>query len=530
MARTRLTNPRQLTELLFNPYQQAFLAARRARVCARHCVFELDDLATAIGAPTVGSRFMWSMLDSLVCPKCGVMGERPYRRFFLRAGRQSGKTRAGGMSAVEEMTVPYSQGWACAPTYPELEDYVIPTFFSILPGEWFDDPRTEWSEDRLTLRLPNMAEVSFRSLDNPDRGTGPALDWLWIDEGRKVQKMAWQILKPTLVVKRGIAFVTTSPNYGEDWLHEQFWLPALNGTPGFWAITYKSIDNPVISPAVIEADRESMPPHLFRREYEGTIEYPEGSIYGEVLDQCLANDERIKEWLVECPDVHPSRQCIVPLDPGTDHPFAGLLIIATPRGLIVFGEYEERQKKYIDHARGIKDMVGALTPRYGIDKSQAQAALELSQYGIYAAGAENDVEAGINRVFAWMSTGRLLISVHRCPKLIARLRQYRWAEVPETRRGELAPVPFKKDDDLPDALRYGVMMWPELPTSVEAEKFLIRPQRNLLVLPDDQRKVIERNHEPEVSEDGLVRVTDDFQPYGDDRRDATGDALRDFFR
>jgi hypothetical protein len=198
--------------------------------------------------------------------------------------------------------------------------------------------------------------------------------------------------------------------------------------------------------------------------------------------------------------------------------------------LVVCGEYEARHRTYLEHATELKKIVGTLTPRYGIDRSQAQAAIELSQYGIFAQGAENDVEAGIQRVFAWMQTGRMLISTSRCPKLIARLRQYRWADVPETKRGQLTPVPFKKDDDLPDALRYGVMMWPELPTSAEAEKFLLKPVRNLLVLPDEQRRLIERNHEPEPTEDGLVRVTDDFTPHSDRDVPLTDPALGDFYR
>ena len=530
MARTRLTNPRPVNDLLYNPYQQAFLSSRRARVCPGTCVVMESDLQTAVGMPLVGSRFMWSMLDTLFCPKCGAVGARPYRRFYLRAGRRGGKTRIGAQSAVEECTVPYSQGWCCAPSYPELEDYVIPAFFSLLPSDWFDHPLTDWSEERLTLRLPNMAEVSFRSLDNPNRGAGPGLHWVWIDEGRKIQELAWQILRPALTEHKGIAFVTSTPDWGEDWCHRSFWMPAVEGRAGYWAVTYLTKDNPIIDPAEVEEARLTMPPELFRREYEASVEYPQGTIYGDVIDRCLADDAKIATWLPEWPSIHPTRPVLVPLDPGTDHPFAGVVIVVTPKGLILVGEYEERRKKYLEHATALKLLTVGLTPRYGIDKSQAQAAIELAQYGIFAQGAENDVDAGIQRVYAWMASGRMLLSTARCPKLIGRLRQYRWADIPETKRGQLAPVPFKKDDDLPDALRYGCMMWPELPTSAEAEKFLHQNGRNLAVLPADVRATIERNHEPEPSEDGLVRVTDDFQSVSDRDYPLTDPALGDFYR
>lgn len=527
MARTRLTNPRPLVELKYNPYQQAFLQARRYRTCAAGCRYGADDLVGAIGAPIIGDRFGWSMLDTLVCPKCQSPSVRPYRRFFLRAGRRGGKTRVGAMSAIEEMIVPYSIGWCCAPSYPELEDYVIPAFFSILPADWFDNPLTEWSEDRLHLRLPNGAECSFRSLDDPNRGAGPGLDWAWIDEGRKIQELAWHLLRPSLTERKGIAFVTSSPDWGEDWCHRNFYRPAEEGRPGYWAVTYQTKDNPIIDPAEVEEARATMPPELFRREFEASIEYPTGTIYGDVLDQCLAGDAAIKEWIDEWAEIHPARQGVVGLDPGTDHPFAGVKIVATPFGLVACGEYEERRLTYLKHAEGLKAMVGPLQLRWGIDRSQAQASIELTQHGIYAAPAENDVDAGIQRVYSWMATKKLRISITRCPKLIARLRQYRWADVPETKRGLVKPVPYKKDDDLPDALRYAVMLWPELPTSFTLDDG--HPRRNLMLLSEQYRREIERNMEPEETGDGLVRVTDDFTPQLFDHHPMSDSSIGDFY-
>lgn len=521
MARTRLTNPANVVALQYNPYQQQFLAAKRLRQCVMGCVQHEHD-------PEPGSPVRWSVLDSINCPRCGQVGIRPFRRFFLRAGRRGGKTRVGALAAVEEMVVPNSKGWICAPSYPELEDYVMPNFFAALPQEWFEDPLTQWSEDRYELILPNGAQCNFRSLDDPNRGAGPGLHWVWIDEGRKIQELAWHLLRPSLTEYKGIAFITSTPDWGEDWCHRNFFQPAELGKPGYWACHYLTKDNPIIDPAEVEEARETMPPALFRREYEASLEFPSGTIYGDVLEPCVVDDDRIREWLPEWKAIHPNRTAIIGMDPGSDHPFAGCLVLPTPQGLAVVGEYEERELKFVEHAAGLNLLARGTTPRYGIDRSAKQAAMELTQYGIYAQGAENDVDAGIQRVYAWMKTGKLRIARDSCPKLVRELRKYRWIEVKETEKGLSSPAPFKKDDDLVDALRYGVMLWPELPT---AAGFVLPSsnERDMTVLSAKERAEIERNREPEVTEDGLVRVTDDWMPAYVGKDPSVDAGLGDFY-
>jgi hypothetical protein len=51
-----------------------------------------------------------------------------------------------------------------------------------------------------------------------------------------------------------------------------------------------------------------------------------------------------------------------------------------------------------------------LSPRWGVDRSQAQTIIELAQHGIFAQAVEGgpgSVVAGIERVKSWMLSGRL---------------------------------------------------------------------------------------------------------------------------
>ncbi len=461
-------------ELLDHPYQQAFLAARRAR---------LTD------------------------------GSRAFRRFGLFSGRRGGKTRIGGVSAVEEATIPATHGWACAPTYGELHDYVLPATLSIIPRGWIHD----WSAANYELTLTNRSMISFRSLEDPERGRGPGLHWLWLDEGRKLQEMAWKVLRPTLSDYRGIAWVTTSPN-GFDWCYDKFYLPALQGRPGFWATKYRSIDNPRITAEEVEEARNDLDPLFFAQEYLGDFVTFTGSIYGTLVQQqILDTDEEIQKVLPEWPRIDPSRTAFSSVDPGADHPFGGLLLVVTDAGLVCVNEYLERNKTYAEHADGIREMERPFTiERRGYDRSQKQAALELAHHGLYVIPAENDVVAGIQRVSTWLRRKQLWFIKRRVPQLIEELQNYRWNEnwgkQGEAKRERV----LKVKDDLPDCLRYACMLYPELPKQVQGEGSV----RLAHTVPEDCRWAWERLRRIEHGEDdggldwSLLNVT--TSEFGDD--------------
>lgn len=495
VERLKFANAEPLVKLLHNPFQAAFMDARRLRVC-RSAGHEWT-------YPYRGAR------EDLTCPVCGGASMRGFVRFLLRAGRRGGKTRICALAMIEELTLPYAWWWATAPTYRMLEDYVLPAFFMQIPQAWLDHKESHWSESELTLRLPNRAISQFRSLESPDAGRGPGLNGIWIDEIALLTLLHWETIAPTLADKRGILLAGTTPR-GPDWVHERFYQLAERGHKGYWATHYSTLYNPAIDPEIIEEARATMTPLMFRQEYMADIVTFTGSIYGEILAPCVIDgtEAEMKAYFPEWPNLAASRPNITGLDPGTDHPFAGLQLVASPRGLVVVDEYEQANKPFSVHATAIKALRRGLEGRIAIDRSQAQAQIELAQYDLYAQAAENDVIAGINRVSAWMlaSAGRyfpgpvrngvethlpsgLVLPRSRCPKLISRLEAYRWAD--QTKHdGSRAPEKvYKKDDDLPDALRYALMLYPSLPST---DPVLQARARDLTGMPDDMRLQIER--------------------------------------
>lgn len=493
----RLANPQPLVELGYNYYQQAFLTARRLRICPQ------------------GHR--WSMLDHTGpnCPVCTERGKRAFRRFLLRAGRRGGKTRVGALAAIEETTIPGTIGWICAPTYPELEDFVMPAFFKQMPQAWLDHPDTDWDATKYTLTLPNKSIVQFRSLEDPERGRGPGLHWLWIDEICKLSLKHWETIRPTLADYGGCLIATTTPK-GEDWVHENLYEPAEEGKPGYWACVYRTIDNPFMrdgeGAAEVAEAKDSMTPEMFAQEFLADIVTFTGAIFGEYVPPCVieGTDEQMRFYFPEWPNLDLSRPSITGIDPGADHPFAASHWVASPHGLVKVGEYLARNAIYQTHAYAVQAMRRGMTGRCAIDRSQKQAQIELAQYGLYTVPAENDVVAGINRMTSWMAaskrsiergaplpTGGMVLPKSLVPKTIKQLQSYRWADNEKKDGTTKRELVHKKNDDLVDSDRYALMLYPELPKDQPVNAV---GKRDLSAMPAEYREQVERMRRIEANE------------------------------
>jgi hypothetical protein len=464
MGRTTLGNIEGSIDLLYNRHQQAFLKALLMKTPS---------------------------------------GRNAFHRLSLFAGRRGGKTKVGAVAVGHKVKQPKSIGWVCAPTYPDLHDFVIPEVLRVIPSSWIGN----WSEQHYELELRNYAKVQFRSLEDPDKARGPGLDWAWIDETRKVAQLAWNTMLPALTDKGGQAWFTTSPN-GFDWCYETFWLPAVGKVPGYWAVKYKTADNPIYQTADGRAElsdaKRAMDPLFFQQEFEADFVTFTGAIYGALLDsQILRTEAQIRRAFPDWPQIDPSLVSYVGVDPGSDHPFSGVLAVMTPIGLVFIGEFSERGKTISDYVLGLQRMLGRFNPGrpfepsvWAIDKSQRQFAIEMAQppYNIYTTPAPNDVENGIRRFQAWLSQKQAWFLVPEeepsrgVPQLLEDLRGYRWAEnttpMGEARREKV----IKKRDDLPDAARYLLMTGPQL---IEVDLSPSRGKRDLSAMDELTRYEIE---------------------------------------
>lgn len=410
---------------------------------------------------------------------------REFNRFCLIAGRRGGKTLGASIAIAEEATIPNSIIWCCAPTNPKLHRYVIPAVQAIIPKEWV--AKDGWSQEYLDLRLINGTLIHMQTLEDPDQGRGQGVDCIWIDEASELTQKHWETIRPSLTERRGSCIISTSPR-GFDWVYKDFYLRAEQGVPGYWGCKYNTATNPIIPLDELAEAKATMSPEMYRQEYEADFVVFTGAVYGGLIrPQVLPNDEAVRRIIPEWPSIDSWRQQIIGIDTGADHPFGGVKVVSTELGLVVVGEYLERDKTFLQHCAGLKRLAGTNQTKWALNKNERQGIIELAQHGIFAQKSENDIVAGTERIKSWLFSNKLWFVEAKCPKTIAQLEAYRWAEnsSPKDEQKRKEKV-FKVNDELADGLRYALMSWPELPSGPPEQD----AQRDLSTLPENVRNVI----------------------------------------
>lgn len=451
--------------LLYNEYQQRFTRARRMRFC--------------LNCKTMGSM---SEMGVFTCAKCGLehngrwgnlSAPRAFTNFLLLSGRGGGKTLIGAHAVREELMIPGAVWWAMGASYKLLWDSTFPTLVGLLHPQWIK----QWDPEHVEITLKNDAKVAFRSLEDPDRARGPhGCAGMWFDEAAQCPERAWHVGTPMLIKAGGIAIASTTV-LGYDWTYEQLEKRALvYREPGYWTAKWKTVDNPLfrsnpVMAAAIEKHRRTMPPALFKQEYEAERSNAEGLIYGELaelawLDSDAAVRRYIPEWQGTIGSINPQRKIIVGIDEGADHPFGAVMIVVTDRGLVVVAEFLERMKaNSVAHDEIWRrfELSRFRDITFAANKNALQLRLEWGVKGTGVMQAESKQEVGIQRTQSWLITKRLKIA-HTCQRTKEQMIAYRYADNSKNdgSKKEKEGV-FKLKDELPDSIRYALMAWPELP-------------------------------------------------------------------
>jgi len=269
----------------------------------------------------------------------------------------------------------------------------------------------------------------------------------------------------------------------------------------------------------IEDAKKSMAPDLYAQEYKAERRNAQGLVYDFSLieKQCLMTDKEIQRLIPEWPDISPSRQVLVGLDSGADHPFGAVKIVVTDQGLVVVGEYLERLKAVSQHIEpiGLQFRLGDYKDiQWSANKNEKNLRLEFGIKGIGVIPAENKHEVGIQRVQSWLYTGKLFFA-YTAARTIEQMRAYRYANnlKPSGEKKAKEEV-FKEKDELPDAVRYAIMAWPELPTATE-KLMTDRQQSRWDKLDEKSRREITHMREFESRQKGNdLELGDENYPVG----------------
>ena len=467
------------------------MAARRKRFCLN---------CKTIGSMDVNCRF--------ICVKCltthdtNLTAPRLYDRLLVLSGRGGGKTLAGAHAMLEEMQTPNSILWVMGPNHKWLHDSTFPTLVRLINPEWVD----HWDGEHMELKLKNQTLVAFRSLEDPERARGPhGVRVGWFDEAAQCPERAYDVFIPTLAEAAGIVVATTTV-LGFDWTYDRIEKEASRGEPGFWFIKYWTEENPLYrkNPVMmrdLERAKRTSTPEFYAQEYRAERRIGTTLIYNykQIEDQTLVDDKAVQAVLPEWPQIDSTRHVLVGLDSGADHPFGAVLIIITPAGLVVCGEYLERMQAISQHLAPISHRFGIsrFSPdniTWAANRNEANLRLEWGLKGIVVQPAESKHEVGNQRVNSWLHTKQIWFVKSHCPRTIEQMQAYRYAPNIGSDGQKKKEQVFKLKDELPDSIRYALMAFPELPDP-DKPQLSDREQARWNALDERSRYEIERVRE-----------------------------------
>lgn len=367
----------------------------------------------------------------------------------MAAGRRFGKTELSLTILITEAIQTKGRYWYIAPTYRQAEMIAWKRLQNMLPPQVIKKK----NEVKLEIELFNGSEIALKGADNEDSLKGVGLHRAILDEYAFMKANVWQeIVRPMLTDVQGKALFIGTPK-GKNHFYELFNL-GLNQLDGFNSYRFKTLDNPYIKKEEIDSAKKQLADRYFKQEYEASFEDFTGLIWTEF------NKSHIVEPFF-IPDYY---ERIAAIDPAMTGTTAVLFSAIDEDGnLIIYDEYYEQDKRVSEVSQAIKGKASV----YYCDPAGNRKAIsrngtlfsffdEFNDNGIFPVNAQNEVNAGINRVAEYFKANRIKI-FSNCKNLIQELERYHWAEERETMLGIAEPKPFKSFDHACDCLRYLVM-------------------------------------------------------------------------
>lgn len=127
------------------------------------------------------------------------------------------------------------------------------------------------------LKLKNGSEIYFRSAERYDNIRGYTFDYAIVDEAAYIKEEAWtEAIRPTLAVHGKKVLFLSTPK-GKNWFHTIFALGYDNERYSHYQA--KSVDSPFITEEEVNDARLTLPPSIFKQEYEAEFLDDGGEVF-----------------------------------------------------------------------------------------------------------------------------------------------------------------------------------------------------------------------------------------------------------
>jgi phage terminase large subunit-like protein len=364
---------------------------------------------------------------------------------------------------------------------PEIARW-IPTSF-LKNGSWEES----YEKSSRTLTLTNGSTLEFMSYDqDKDKFAGTSRHIVWFDEEPPEGIFNENLLR--LADVGGHWMLTMTPLIDMSWTIDRLYEPSKDGqNPNIDVFEVNTEQNKYVSSTVMDILMEGLSDEEKAARKAGKYFSYTGAIYGPVLTPdifvpSLFDPDKPERWDL----IRRSWGHFGMLDHGFTNPTAFLLGAFDHEGrVIIYDEYYQSGKIVKDNAAEIKALIGKHGIGHKLEYIIADPSTrntdpitgssiqqEYAEHGVYMAMANNDVIAGINRVYSRFKNKQLFIT-ENCEKTKWELLRYRWDKYSSektTTKNNVKETPMKKNDHACDALRYGIVSRPALTDEVDIKR------------------------------------------------------------
>lgn len=383
-------------------------------------------------------------LDWVLSPFQFAFFTHPAKFKAFLSARGAGKTAIGCMLAVyHALNDPGSQGIIVAPSFPLVDDVIIPELEKWLPKEVVHKD----NRFKHNLVLKNGSVIKFRSASDMrhiQRLRGLSIAWFWIDECTLSPQILWDVLLGGLrqAGHELRAWITGTPK-PNSWVKKLF-LDEPTKIKDSFALTEVPIEsNPFLPRDYIAALRNQYSGRFAAQELDGKFVEFEGLVYPDFSPfHILSPDSPLLD--------PPFPRMIYGTDWGFRNPCCMLAIALKNNQPIVIQEYyrsHTTDDQLIEIAKSWKDLFGP-GPIF-CDPSQPDSIAKFRNAGLDARAAKNQVASGIKTVTSFLlRPDRPLRISPFCQNLINEFYSYCYSENSD--------MPIKVNDHAVDALRYAL--------------------------------------------------------------------------
>ena len=208
------------------------------------------------------------------------------KRTLLNCCRQSGKSTTSAVIALHRaLYYPGSLILCLAPALRQSQE-----LFGKIAGFYRDlgRPVAPQGERKLSLELENGSRIiTLLGSEKTIRGfSGASL--LIVDEASRVASELYFAVRPMLAVSGGSLMMLTTP-HGKRGVFYDEW----TGSVGWERYEVPASECPRISEAFLEEERQTLPPWVYRQEYECSFEETEDAVFTtDMIDAAVSAEVR----------------------------------------------------------------------------------------------------------------------------------------------------------------------------------------------------------------------------------------------